>query len=63
MAHINVVLENGTIIKVEGADSAQHVYERISPTEPAEVYRLVCKQGETIVGKFNDAKVIGYSVE
>ena len=64
MASVNVVLKSGTVIKVEDADSADFSEEPVAAgSRIVDTVRLVCKQGEAVVGRFDSAEIAGYSLE
>lgn len=62
MPYVNVVLKNGTQIPVPDADVAEWVSERLaaSSSVPASTLRLICRQGERVLARFDAHDASGY---
>ena len=65
MPFVYVVLKNGTQVAVPNADKAEWETERESINRMGaagqiSAMRLVCRNGETVVAKFNEKDVAGW---
>ena len=61
MPFINVILKDGTKVTVPDATKAQWVSEPVAVGATAVAIRLVCTDGDKILGKFNSDSIAGYT--
>lgn len=60
MTYINVLLKTGQLVPVPNAKTAEWQNEPQFERSKFSVVRLVCKQGDNVLARFNESDVVGY---